>query len=157
MSSSPELNGENGLAVPNLSASADGVNHQSGNGSYNGVNHPMPKANYDTSGISGRPEPSIDSAKLAYRQDSYRWNRGKYSRNRRFVDIWSFVLQLMVARWKYGKAWTYGGTITPDKQAARRRKLAVWIRETLLDLGPTFIKVGQLFFNPGRYFSYRVC
>jgi len=145
MSSSPELNGENGLAVPNLSASADGVNHQSGNGSYNGVNHPMPKANYDTSGISGRPEPSIDSAKLAYRQDSYRWNRGKYSRNRRFVDIWSFVLQLMVARWKYGKAWTYGGTITPDKQAARRRKLAVWIRETLLDLGPTFIKVGQLF------------
>lgn len=51
----------------------------------------------------------------------------------------------MVARWRYSKAWTYGGTITPENQAARRRKLAIWIRETLLDLGPTFIKVGQLF------------
>lgn len=82
---------------------------------------------------------------LPFRQDAYRWNRGRYSRQRRFVDIWSFVLRLLGARWLYGKAWSYGGTITPEAQAARRRKLAVWIRETLLDLGPTFIKVGQLF------------
>ncbi|PZV05274.1 MAG: hypothetical protein DCF32_11430 [Leptolyngbya sp.] len=80
-----------------------------------------------------------------FRQDSYRWNRGRYSRQRRFVDIWSFVLQLLWARWLYGKAWSYGGTITAEAQTARRRQLAVWIRETLLDLGPTFIKVGQLF------------
>lgn len=32
-----------------------------------------------------------------------------------------------------------------EKKAARRRILAVWIRESFLDLGPTFIKVGQLF------------
>jgi predicted unusual protein kinase regulating ubiquinone biosynthesis (AarF/ABC1/UbiB family) len=82
---------------------------------------------------------------LPFRQDAYRWNRGRYSRQRRFVDIWSFVLRLLWERWRYGKAWSYGGVITPEGQAVRRRQLAVWIRETLLDLGPTFIKVGQLF------------
>ncbi|MFH7242381.1 MAG: ABC1 kinase family protein [Spirulina sp.] len=80
-----------------------------------------------------------------FQQKDYRWNRGRYSRKRRFVDIWGFVLRLLGARWLYGKPWSYGGTITPEKQAERRRKLATWIRETLLDLGPTFIKVGQLF------------
>jgi predicted unusual protein kinase regulating ubiquinone biosynthesis (AarF/ABC1/UbiB family) len=89
-------------------------------------------------------DPAADKP-LPFRQEAYRWNRGKYSRQRRFVDIWSFVLQLLWARWLYGKAWSYGGTITAEAQVARRRKLAVWIRETLLDLGPTFIKVGQLF------------
>ena len=28
---------------------------------------------------------------------------------------------------------------------ARRRRTAVWLREALLHLGPTFIKLGQLF------------
>ncbi|MCG8368539.1 MAG: AarF/ABC1/UbiB kinase family protein [Pseudanabaenales cyanobacterium] len=76
---------------------------------------------------------------------AYRWNRESYSSTRRFMDIWSFVLKLMSARWLYNKAWSYGGLITDEKKAARRRKLAIWIRETLLELGPTFIKVGQLF------------
>ena len=29
-------------------------------------------------------------------------------------------------------------------QKARRRSLAVWVRERILQLGPTFIKLGQL-------------
>lgn len=83
---------------------------------------------------------------IVYNQNAYRWNQGQYSRRRRYIDIWGFVLRLLGARWLYGKAWSYSdGTITPEKQAERRRQLAVWIRETLLDLGPTFIKVGQLF------------
>ncbi len=46
--------------------------------------------------------------------------------------------------------------MTEAKQAARRKTQAVWIRNTLLDLGPTFIKVGQLFSTradifPGEY------
>ena len=76
---------------------------------------------------------------------AYRWNRRRYSRTRRTVDIWSFVLRLLGARWLYGKSWSYGGVVTPEKQGLRRRKQAIWIRETLLELGPTFIKVGQLF------------
>jgi predicted unusual protein kinase regulating ubiquinone biosynthesis (AarF/ABC1/UbiB family) len=80
-----------------------------------------------------------------YGDKSYRWNRENYSRQRRYIDIWAFVLKLLVAQSAYGKAWTYPNGMTEESQAKRRRALAVWIRETLLDLGPTFIKVGQMF------------
>ncbi|MEA5507197.1 AarF/ABC1/UbiB kinase family protein [Halotia wernerae UHCC 0503] len=80
-----------------------------------------------------------------YSDKAYRWNRENYSSRRRFVDIWSFVLTLMFKIWRYNKSWSYPGGVTEAKQAARRKAQAVWIRTTLLDLGPTFIKVGQLF------------
>jgi predicted unusual protein kinase regulating ubiquinone biosynthesis (AarF/ABC1/UbiB family) len=80
-----------------------------------------------------------------YSDKAYRWNRESYSSKRRFIDIWSFVLTLMYRLWLYNKSWSYPGGVTDAKQAARRKILAVWIRNTLLDLGPTFIKVGQLF------------
>ena len=80
-----------------------------------------------------------------YSEGDYRWNRGTYSRPQRFIDIWSFVIKLLSKRWLYNKAWTYGGPITPEKQTKRRKEIAVWLRETCLSLGPTFIKIGQLF------------
>ncbi|MEH2301471.1 MAG: AarF/ABC1/UbiB kinase family protein [Nostoc sp.] len=91
-----------------------------------------------------------------YSDKAYRWNREKYSSRRRFVDIWSFVLTLLFKLWLYNKSWSYPGGVTETKQAARRKTQAVWIRNTLLDLGPTFIKVGQLFSTradifPGEY------
>ena len=91
-----------------------------------------------------------------YSDKAYRWNREKYSSKRRFVDIWSFVLTLLFKLWLYNKSWSYSGGVTEAKQAARRKTQAVWIRNTLLDLGPTFIKVGQLFSTradifPGEY------
>ncbi|MCC5608695.1 AarF/ABC1/UbiB kinase family protein [Nostoc sp. CHAB 5834] len=91
-----------------------------------------------------------------YSDKAYRWNREKYSSRRRFVDIWSFVLTLLFRLWRYNKSWSYPGGMTEAKQATRRKTQAVWIRNTLLDLGPTFIKVGQLFSTradifPGEY------
>lgn len=80
-----------------------------------------------------------------YTNKSYRWNRENYSRQRRFVDIWMFVLTLMFGLWLDQKSWSYPGGVTEAKKIARRKKQAIWIRNTLLDLGPTFIKVGQLF------------
>lgn len=80
-----------------------------------------------------------------YSDKAYRWNRENYSSRRRFVDIWSFVLTILFKLWLYNKSWSYPGGVTEVKQAARRKTQAVWIRNTLLDLGPTFIKVGQLF------------
>jgi predicted unusual protein kinase regulating ubiquinone biosynthesis (AarF/ABC1/UbiB family) len=81
-----------------------------------------------------------------YTDRAYRWNRDRYSKQRRFIDIWAFVLQLLYERWRFGKRWTYpGSAMTAATQSDRRRSLAVWVRETLLELGPTFIKVGQLF------------
>ncbi|NRB08593.1 MAG: AarF/ABC1/UbiB kinase family protein [Richelia sp.] len=80
-----------------------------------------------------------------YTDNAYRWNRENYSSKRRFVDIWSFVLTLMFRLWLNKKSWSYFGEMTEANCAARRKKQAIWIRNTLLDLGPTFIKVGQLF------------
>ncbi|MEI6445874.1 MAG: AarF/ABC1/UbiB kinase family protein [Nostocales cyanobacterium ELA583] len=88
-----------------------------------------------------------------YSDKAYRWNREKYSSKRRFVDIWSFVLTLMFKIWRYNKAWSYSGGVTEAKQAARRKAQAIWIRTTFLDLGPTFIKIGQLFSTRADIFS----
>lgn len=85
------------------------------------------------------------SRSKSYSDKAYRWNRENYSRHRRFVDIWTFVWRLLYAQWLYNKTWSYSGGMTEEKRQVRRRSQAVWIRDTLLDLGPTFIKVGQLF------------
>ncbi|MGD1948763.1 MAG: ABC1 kinase family protein [Leptolyngbyaceae cyanobacterium] len=74
----------------------------------------------------------------------YRWTR-RYSRPQRFVDIWSFFISFLGKRWLYSKPWSYSGGISADKQAIRRRAQARWIRHNFLNLGPTFIKLGQLF------------
>lgn len=95
---------------------------------------------YSTADLYSAPSPV-----KSYSDSAYRWNRDNYSRHRRFVDIWAFVLRLMATQWLYKKKWSYANGLTEESQARRRRAIAVWIRETLLDLGPTFIKVGQLF------------
>ncbi len=81
----------------------------------------------------------------AYKDKAYRWNRDNYSRHRRFIDIWAFVLTLLTGLWLDSKPWSYQGGMTEEKRARRRKGQAIWIRDTFLDLGPTFIKVGQLF------------
>lgn len=95
---------------------------------------------YNTS-VSNLPTAS----KLETANSSYRWNRKNYSRHRRRLDIWSFVFSLSFRLWRNGKKWTYAGGFSEDKLTVRRRQQAIWIRERLLDLGPTFIKAGQLF------------
>jgi predicted unusual protein kinase regulating ubiquinone biosynthesis (AarF/ABC1/UbiB family) len=79
------------------------------------------------------------------RKKVYRWNRENYSPIRRRLDIWYFVLILLFKLWRNSKQWTYAGGFSEEKRAARRKIQAVWIRENILELGPTFIKVGQLF------------
>ncbi|MEM1367019.1 MAG: AarF/ABC1/UbiB kinase family protein [Cyanobacteria bacterium P01_H01_bin.15] len=85
------------------------------------------------------------SSPLEAGKSSYRWNQGHYSRNRRRLDIWFFVSSLIFRLWRNGQKWTYVGGFTPEKLAARRLVQARWIRESILELGPTFIKAGQLF------------
>lgn len=79
------------------------------------------------------------------REKAYRWSQENYSHSRRFVDIWTFVLMFLSSQWLNGKPWSYPGGVTEERKAARRKAQAIWIRDTFLDLGPTFIKLGQLF------------
>lgn len=78
-------------------------------------------------------------------KNAYRWNQENYSINRRRFDIWRFVLLLLVKLWLNGKKWSYRGGYSEQEVAKRRKIQAAWIRESLLELGPTFIKAGQLF------------
>ena len=93
----------------------------------------------------GSSEPPKVVPRPASRKQTYRWNRENYSRNRRRFDIWRFVVTFLFKIWRNSKKWTYPGGYTDEKLKARRKAQAVWIRENLLELGPTFIKVGQLF------------
>jgi len=82
---------------------------------------------------------------MTFSERTYRWNRRHYSRNRRRVEIWSFVFRFLTELWANKRKWTYVGGYSEEKLQARRRKQAIWVRETFLELGPTFIKLGQLF------------
>ncbi|HHP7231154.1 MAG TPA: ABC1 kinase family protein [Xenococcaceae cyanobacterium] len=84
---------------------------------------------------------------------SYRWNQQNYSVTRRRIDIWLFVFTLLFKLWSNNRKWTYGGEYSEVKAAVRRKNQAIWIRESLLELGPTFIKAGQLFSTRADLFA----
>lgn len=77
----------------------------------------------------------------------YRWARDDYKAVGRVRDIGQFASQLMMYLWMDRQPWSYRGSSLPlaDQKAARQRQRAIWVRESLLHLGPTFIKIGQFF------------
>ncbi len=89
--------------------------------------------------------PTSSSSTVTKPYTSYRWARDSYTRQGRQVDIWRFVLTFLFFIWLDQRAWSYGSSPTEEHRAKRRRYRAVWLRETFLNLGPTFIKVGQFF------------
>ncbi|XP_031281379.1 protein ACTIVITY OF BC1 COMPLEX KINASE 8, chloroplastic [Pistacia vera] len=75
-----------------------------------------------------------------------RWSRFKsYSTIQRTLEIWGFVLTFIFKAWLNNLKFTYRGGMTEQKKALRRKTLAKWLKESILRLGPTFIKIGQQF------------
>jgi hypothetical protein len=64
-------------------------------------------------------------------------------RPQRTFEIWSFVFKFVLKRIALNLKWTYAlaGGFSEEKKKARLVAQAVWLREGLLRLGPTFIKV----------------
>ena len=98
-------------------------------------------------------EASSIHIKLSTKRKKYHWNSNNYSSNRRRLDIWLFFLSFMFKLWLNKKKISYRGGWTQEKLIKRKKILAIWIREKLLDLGPTFIKIGQLFSTRADLFS----
>nr|CAB3450155.1 unnamed protein product [Digitaria exilis] len=75
-----------------------------------------------------------------------RWNRFKtYSTIQRTLEIWGFVFTFIFKAWLNNQKFSYRGGMTEDKKVMRRKVLAKWLKESILRLGPTFIKLGQQF------------
>ncbi|KAL5984152.1 Protein ACTIVITY OF BC1 COMPLEX KINASE 8, chloroplastic [Asimina triloba] len=75
-----------------------------------------------------------------------RWNRFKtYSTIQRTLEIWGFVFTFLFKSWLNNQKFTYRGGVTEEKKVERRKALAKWLKESILRLGPTFIKIGQQF------------
>ncbi|GAV88158.1 ABC1 domain-containing protein [Cephalotus follicularis] len=75
-----------------------------------------------------------------------RWSRFKsYSTIQRTFEIWGFVLTFIFKAWLNNQKFSYRGGMTEEKKVLRRKSLAKWLKESILRLGPTFIKIGQQF------------
>ncbi|CAI0476079.1 unnamed protein product [Linum tenue] len=75
-----------------------------------------------------------------------RWNRFKtYSTIQRTVEIWGSVFTFVFKAWLNSQKFSYRGGMTEEKKVVRRKALAKWLKDTILRLGPTFIKIGQQF------------
>lgn len=64
-----------------------------------------------------------------------RWQRSKYSLFQRQIDIFTAAGKLLFYTW-------WDNKVAP-RDAGRRDRRARWLVATLIDLGPTFIKIGQ--------------
>ncbi|GLC36873.1 hypothetical protein PLESTB_000183500 [Pleodorina starrii] len=87
------------------------------------------------------------AAGTPYSNPGGRWSQFKtYSTFQRTFEIWSFAFQFA---WRYvllNQKFTYGKEgMTKEAVSARKKELAIWLREGLVRLGPTFIKIGQQF------------
>uniref|UniRef100_A0A1J3CI53 ABC1 atypical kinase-like domain-containing protein n=1 Tax=Noccaea caerulescens TaxID=107243 RepID=A0A1J3CI53_NOCCA len=75
-----------------------------------------------------------------------RWSRFKtYSTIQRTLEIWGFVVTFIFRTWLSNQKFSYKGGMTEEKKVLRRKVLAKWLKENILRLGPTFIKIGQQF------------
>jgi hypothetical protein len=57
----------------------------------------------------------VDGDRPLIMDSSYRWSKDNYSRTRRNLDIWSFILTLRARLFLLDKPWSYPGGFTEEK------------------------------------------
>ncbi|KAL6594315.1 hypothetical protein ACP70R_048508 [Stipagrostis hirtigluma subsp. patula] len=85
-----------------------------------------------------------EELKVLPSDEGFSWAKDSYNSWQRSADIWSFVVSLRIRVLFDNAKWAYPGGFSEEKQKIRRGKTASWLREQVLQLGPTFIKLGQL-------------
>ncbi|KAJ0113551.1 hypothetical protein Patl1_01815 [Pistacia atlantica] len=115
--------------------------------------------------------PPVEGLKVLPSDESFSWANENYNSWQRTIDVWSFVTAFRLRILFDNAKWAYFGGYTEDKQLSfslflglldlgllscfgvyelsfiqknRRQRTASWLRERVLQLGPTFIKLGQL-------------
>ncbi|XP_021766356.1 LOW QUALITY PROTEIN: uncharacterized protein LOC110730838 [Chenopodium quinoa] len=88
--------------------------------------------------------PPLEEPRVMPSDAGFSWANDNYSSVQRSADVWSFVLSLRVRVLLENAKWAYIGGFDEEKQKKRRKRTASWLRERVLQLGPTFIKIGQL-------------
>uniref|UniRef100_A0A1J3F5K0 ABC1 atypical kinase-like domain-containing protein n=1 Tax=Noccaea caerulescens TaxID=107243 RepID=A0A1J3F5K0_NOCCA len=88
--------------------------------------------------------PPVEGVRVLPSDEGFSWADENYSSLQRSIDVWSFVISLRIRVLFDNAKWAYFGGFTEEKQKSRRRETASWLRESVLQLGPTFIKLGQL-------------
>ncbi|XP_021848264.1 protein ACTIVITY OF BC1 COMPLEX KINASE 7, chloroplastic isoform X1 [Spinacia oleracea] len=88
--------------------------------------------------------PPLDEPRVMPSDAGFSWANDNYNSVQRSADVWSFVLSLRVRVLLENAKWAYVGGFDEEKQKKRRKNTAAWLRERVLQLGPTFIKLGQL-------------
>ncbi|XP_028554960.1 protein ACTIVITY OF BC1 COMPLEX KINASE 7, chloroplastic [Dendrobium catenatum] len=87
---------------------------------------------------------SVDKLKVLPSHEGFSWANENYNAQQRTFDIWFFFLSLHIRVLFDNANWAYLDGFTEHKQKKRRERTASWCRERVLQLGPTFIKLGQL-------------
>ncbi|KAI4305624.1 hypothetical protein L6164_028980 [Bauhinia variegata] len=88
--------------------------------------------------------PPLEGLKVLPSDEKFSWAHENYNSWQRSIDIWSSVVSFRIRLLLDNSKWAYVGGFTKEKQKSRRTKTASWLRERALQLGPTFIKLGQL-------------
>ncbi|AAF13088.1 unknown protein [Arabidopsis thaliana] len=153
----PSKVGINGRSVKMVPASEvvkrkDGVNGSAGKGvngaslvssrNINGAASTLVKAPKKTT--ESYLPPPVEGVRVLPSDEGFSWADENYSSLQRSIDVWSFVISLRIRILFDNSKWAYVGGFTEEKQKSRRRETASWLRESVLQLGPTFIKLGQL-------------
>ncbi|KAK2648095.1 hypothetical protein Ddye_015584 [Dipteronia dyeriana] len=92
-----------------------------------------------------KEHPPLEELKVLPSDESFSWANENYRSWQRSKDVWSTVISLQIRLVLIDAKWTYFGGFKEDKQKNRSQRTASWLRERALQLGPTFIKLGQLY------------